>query len=120
MDPIKFDKPNIEVFKSSIHKPDIIEEAINKITEEAINKIIEEYNRDIKEAVATLDINNLKIVVEAWDEMIMYPYCFELPNDEVLEITIRKMAVNMLNIPDKVKEEAKEWLLARGYALKLE
>lgn len=115
MDPIKFEKSNLEVFKNtkrSIHKPDIIEETINKI--------MAEYNKDTEEAVATLDINNLKAVVDKWSKIGLFPECFCLPSDEVLEISIRKMAVNMRNIPEEIQEEAKEWLLTRGYDLKLD
>ena len=42
----------------------------------------------------------------------------KLPSDEVLEITMRKMVVNIEpKLPQY--EEAKEWLLSRGYDLYL-
>lgn len=112
MDPIKFDKPNLKEFTNDTPAPDIITNLIDKI--------IEDYNKDLSEAVATLDINNFKAVVEKWYKKGFFQECFSLPSDEVLEITIRKLAIHILSIPDEVKDEAKEWLLSRGYDLKLE
>lgn len=112
MDDIHFDKPNLDNFIDKEPTPDIIQNVIDKI--------MEDYNKDLSEAVATLDINILKAVVEKWYKKGFYHECFSLPSDEVLEITIRKMAVNMINIPQEVQETAKEWLLSKGYDLKLE
>ena len=64
-----------------------------------------------------MGINNLKAVVNKWQGIGIFPECFSLPSDEVLEITIRKMAVDKTNIPEDIQEEAKAWLLARGYDL---
>ena len=112
MDDIHFEKPNLDNFKNTEPNPDIINNVINKI--------MADYNKDLSEAVATLDINNFKAVIEKWHNRGFFHDCFSLPSDEVLEITIRKMAVNMVNIPQEVQETAKEWLLSRGYDLKLE
>jgi hypothetical protein len=112
MDPIKFNKPNLEAFTKD-------KEPIPDIVNNIIDKIVEDYIEDITAAVATLDINNLKAVVNKWQNKGIGKY-FCLPSDEVLEITIRKMAVNMTNISEDIQEEAKAWLLARGYDLKLE
>lgn len=112
MDPFKFNKLNLNEFTNDYPAPDIISNLIDKI--------IEDYNKDISEAVATLDINNLKAVVDKYNKKGFYYDCFSLPSDEVLEITIRKMAIHILSIPDEVKDEAKEWLLSRGYDLNLE
>ena len=112
MDDIHFEKPNLDNFKNAEPNPDIINNVINKI--------MADYNKDLSEAVATLDIHILKAVVEKWHKRGFFHDCFSLPSDEVLEITIRKMAVNMVNIPQEVQETAKEWLLSRGYDLKLE
>lgn len=110
---IHFDKPNLDKFKKDPPPaPDIIQNIIDDI--------MSEYNRDTEEAVSTLDINNLKAVVDKWSKRGLFPECFCLPSDEVLEISIRKMAVNMRNIPEEIQEEAKEWLLTRGYDLKLD
>lgn len=44
--------------------------------------------------------------------------CGKLPSDEVLEITMRKMVVNIEpKLPQY--EEAKNWLLERGYDLEI-
>ena len=49
---IHFDKPNLDKFKKDPPPaPDVIQNIIDDI--------MSEYNRDTKEAVSTLDINNL-------------------------------------------------------------
>jgi len=128
MDDIHFEKSNLDLYTEYIRTNKIPEEIdINTpfpdIIQNVIDKIIEEYNKELSEAVATLDINNFKAVVEKWYKKGFFHDCFSLPSDEVLEITIRKMAINIKTvpeIPEEVKEEAKAWLLARGYDLKLE
>ena len=115
MDEIKFfNKPNLEAFKeafkeakSSIsQEPDLIRQVADKITEV--------YIRDTIDVVTSQDIEKLKAHYFKWGKIVYFP---EIPSDKVLEITIRKMAVNMRGIPEDVKEEAKKWLLDRGYDL---
>ena len=112
MDEIKFNKPNLEAFKkakSSIPKePDLIRQIADSITKD--------YVRDTIDVVTSQDIEKLKAHYFKWSNVFYFP---EIPSDKVLEITIKKMAVNMRDIPEDVKEEAKKWLLDRGYDLTL-
>ena len=82
------------------------------------------YSDELIEAVAALDVNTFKTFVKRWKKRGIYPNCFELPEDDVLEITIRKLAVNLKDryrakIPQEIRDEAKSWLLERGYDLEL-
>lgn len=74
-------------------------------------EIIKKYGRERDKAVASLDIEEFKAFIKKWKYYIELP----LPPDEILEITIRKMACNSPRIPEEKKQEAREWLLSRGY-----
>ena len=45
------------------------------------------------------------------------PACFELPTDEVLNISIRQMALHCTNIAPEIKGLAVDWLLKNGHDL---
>ena len=45
------------------------------------------------------------------------PACFELPTDEVLEISIRQMCLHCTNIAPEIKGLAVDWLLKNGHDL---
>lgn len=45
------------------------------------------------------------------------PACFELPTDEVLNISIRQMALHCTNIAPEIKGLAVDWLLKNGHEL---
>ena len=42
------------------------------------------------------------------------PPCFELASDEVIKITIRKMAYHCINLPQETRDKAAAWLKAHG------
>lgn len=42
------------------------------------------------------------------------PPCFELASDDVIKITIRKMAYHCINLPQEVRDKAEAWLKAHG------
>ena len=45
------------------------------------------------------------------------PACFELPTDEVLNISIRQMCLHCKNIAPEIKGLAVDWLLKNGHDL---
>lgn len=45
------------------------------------------------------------------------PACFELPTDEVLNISIRQMCLHCTNIAPEIKGLAVDWLLKNGHDL---
>ena len=45
------------------------------------------------------------------------PACFELPPDEVLNISIRQMCLHCTNIAPEIKGLAVDWLLKNGHDL---
>ena len=80
---------------------------------------IESYTKELLEACLTFDVNKFKDFVDKWKRRGIYPDCFELLSDDVLEITIRKIVVNRIDAPKDKIDEAADWLLSRGYDLEL-
>ena len=76
---------------------------------------IVQYVTERDEAVSTMDIDTFKAFIRKWQ-----PECFKMPSDEVLEITMRKMAVHSTNLDVNTRVEAFRWLLERGYDFSLE
>lgn len=87
---------------------------------DAYKEILETYYKDLKETALKFDVEEFKNFVKRWKGRGIYPDCFELPTDEILEITIRKIVVNMKGAPIHKQAEATYWLSIRGYDLELE
>lgn len=88
-----------------------------------IDKILKAYadERD-RATVAVVEgesIEVFKAFVYKWRDVGFMPPCFDLPSDEVLEISIRKMAIHETRIPESTRQKAADWLLSRGYDLEL-
>lgn len=80
-----------------------------------MDKILEEFNRELREAALSFDVEQFKSFFYKWKKSGVYTD-EDLPkSDKVLEITLRKMVVIMTDAPEEKREEAKAWLTARGY-----
>lgn len=83
--------------------------------------ITEEYIADRDEATITVveqdDLEVFKAFVQKWQEIGIYPDCFELPSDNILAVCVRQMAVHETNIPEGTRKKAKVWLLEKGYSV---
>ena len=66
-------------------------------------------------SVETDSLEPFKAFIEKYKLLGAYPTCFELPSDDVLEISVRKMVIHETRAPQDVKDKATEWLLSRGY-----
>lgn len=66
------------------------------------------------EATLSFDVDKFKAFFEKWKKLGVYDG--DLPPDEVIEVSIRKMVIYMAHPPKDKLEEAKEWLQARGYS----
>lgn len=78
--------------------------------------ILEEWLKDRDDAALSFDIGKMKAYMHKYG----YDAAGYIPSDEVLEITMRKMVVNMEHPPESKRKEAEEWLLSRGYDLLLQ
>lgn len=70
---------------------------------------IAQYVKDRDEAVKSMDVNKFKDFIFKYDKR----QC--IPSDEVIEITMRKMAVHITNLDLDTRVDAFRWLLERGY-----
>ena len=95
------------------------DEELRQIREKAAK-----YNRwseELHQAVETLDTQTFRAFYMKWVENGIYEKNrIEGITDEVLEISIRKMAVNLPRITPETKAKATEWLTERGYDLKMD
>lgn len=93
-------------------------------TKRYYEKLIAEYAKARDKAIiASLKADSVepfKAFIEAWSKKGFMPSCFTLAKDEVLEISIRKMSLYCVNVPDELKERSVAWLLSRGYDLYLD
>ena len=81
-------------------------------------KMVEIWRKERDEAAYSFDVKTFKDFYAKWAKRGIYDM-YLLPPDDVLEISIRKMVVNFSDpIPEKY-EEAKAWLLERGYDLNI-
>ena len=82
-----------------------------------MDDIIKQFVEDRNRVILSMDIRRFKAFIKLWSHKGMIPECFTLADDKVLEIALRKMVLGLANPPEDKLEEAKAWLLARGYDL---
>lgn len=71
---------------------------------------INEYVKARDEAVKSMDIDKFKAFITKTT-----PDGFTMPSDEVLKITMRKMAVHITSLDVETRVNAFRWLLEHGY-----
>lgn len=83
--------------------------------------LIAEYSegRDkaIAECIKTDSVEPFKDFINVWAKKGWFPECFELPNDEVLAISVRQMALHCTRIEPEIKGLAVNWLTEHGHHL---
>lgn len=84
-------------------------------------ELVKQYVRDRDAAtIAVVEGESLEVFkafIRKYQDYNFFPPCFKLPSDEVLEISIRKMAIHETAAPNSTKQKAASWLLERGYDL---
>ena len=71
---------------------------------------INEYVKARDEAVKSMDLGKFKAFITRTT-----PDGFTMPSDEVLQITMRKMAVHITSLDVETRVNAFRWLLEHGY-----
>lgn len=84
-----------------------MEDFIKKAQEE----LMSQYTKELLEVCLTFDVNEFKKLVSKWSKRGLFPQCFELPSDNVLEISIRKIIIARTDAPKEAKKEAAAWLI---------
>lgn len=79
------------------------------------DKEIKQWIKERDEAVLSFDIDKLKKFYIKW-QGIIYDNDMQLPPDNVLEISIRKMVIGTASATSEQVEQAKEWLKQRGFS----
>lgn len=77
-------------------------------------KTFKTWLREKDEAVRSFDTETFRKFFLKWQKLGIYEKYIKLPKDEVLEITIRKMACHSPTLTDEERETAKKWLEERG------
>lgn len=81
------------------------------ISDETIKKWVKE--RD--EVVLSYDVERFRVFYEKWKALGVYE--IDLPeNDFVIEVSMRNMVGMMASATPEQKEDAKQWLLERGFS----
>lgn len=65
-------------------------------------------------AVKSLNVNEFREFYLRWYKRGIYHLPLPL-NDKIIEISMRKMIIYMRSSSDQEREEAKRWLLEKGY-----
>lgn len=79
---------------------------------------LNQFHNELDDVVLSLDVTRFREFYKKWHDLGIYD-AITLPNDDILEITMRKMLVNMTDVPKDKYDEAKSWLLERGYDLEI-
>lgn len=80
-----------------------------------------QWSEELHAAIETLDVSIFRKFYKKWTEAGIYENGIgERLDDEVWEISIRKMAVNLPRISPETKAKAEAWLTERGYDLKMD
>ena len=83
-------------------------------------ELLNEWRTELKEAVESLDVNTFRRFATRWIARGVYEQdIYNRMSDEVLEIAIRKMAVNMTDVDLAIRKESAIWLLDRGYDMEM-
>ena len=75
------------------------------------------FNEERDAAIKTQDIVQWKMFYYKWKARGIYQ--LELPSDEIIEISLRKMLYHIKSATDEEKETAKKWLEERGCTIDL-
>jgi len=85
-----------------------------------INKsLFDGWLKERDEVVKSYDIDAFKAFWHKWQKKGLYNKQMPLPQDEVIEISMRKMVFNMASATEDEKKEAQTWLHERGCSTEL-
>lgn len=77
-----------------------------------LKETIKQWTKERNIAVREMDVEKFKAFYQKWRDRGMYDH--PLPDDRVIEITMRKMATEIKSIPQSVKDESVKWLHDRN------
>lgn len=81
--------------------------------------LLKDYGSEMREAVFTLELDMFKEFFVKWGILFGLFNMFSIPTDDIIEITMYKLACNMPDAPAPVKEAAECWLKEHDYSTDL-
>ena len=78
-------------------------------------KLINQWLEERNAMVETLDIDEFKKFVRRWQKKGIYESDLTLPGDEVIKLTLCKMAWGLESVSEDTKKKAIEWCNENGY-----
>ena len=79
-----------------------------------MNDMMHRWVKERDKVVKTLDVQKFKTFYYKWKRRGVYQ--LDLPDDYVIEISMRKMILAIASSTEKEKEDARQWLYERGYS----
>ena len=86
----------------------------NRKRKQKKEKLFDQWKRERDEAVMSLDVEKFKAFCLKWQEKGAYAKK-PLPPDNIVEISMYKMACEITTIPEDIALKAAKWLVERGY-----
>lgn len=86
----------------------------NRKRKQKKERMFDQWKRERDEAVMSLDVEKFKAFCLKWQEKGAYARK-PLPPDNIVEISMYKMACEITSIPEEIALKAATWLVERGY-----
>ena len=82
---------------------------------------IKQYVKERDKMLQKCDVTELRKFVNAHKHLYSAEYlsAFNAASDEVLEITLHKMIVNAIKLPQRLRHKSALWLVTHGYNTKI-
>ena len=80
-------------------------------------KTIKQWDKELAEAASSFDAQTFKEFYRKWVKRGIYEAGMFPEDPQVLEITMRKIVMNHPKTTEEKKNEARRWLLSRGFDL---
>lgn len=87
--------------------------------EQELAVFVSERNEAVESVVRGEDISVFKDFVNKWQDKGYYPPYLVLPDDNVLEASVRKMCIYIDSFSEDLKNEARYWLITHGYTTEI-
>lgn len=93
------------------------------VSDEELKELMTEYYnelpRAVEQVIITGDLQIFKRFVNKYKLKGIYHGCFKLPEDNIVIISVNKLAVNLPDIAEETRDKAIKWLSDHNYDLNL-
>ena len=85
-----------------------------------LREYVEDRDKATLKCIEQDTVEPFKELIKKYTPLGFFPPCFALPKDEVLAISVRKVAYHSINLPQKIRDQAGSWLIENGYSTDLD